>query len=60
MLLSAIGHYEVSIPDHIDIYLMTQEMTPAASKDECNDDFLIENPICSLAFKIKFIGLLDV
>lgn len=29
MLLSAIGHREVPIPDHIDIYHLTREMAPS-------------------------------
>jgi len=29
MLLSAIGHREVPIPEHIDIYHLTREMAPS-------------------------------
>ena len=29
MLLSAIGHREVPIPEHIDIYHLTREMEPS-------------------------------
>lgn len=29
MLLSAIGHREVPIPEHIDIYHLTREMSPS-------------------------------
>ena len=29
MLLSAIGHREIPIPDHIDIYHLTREMDPS-------------------------------
>lgn len=29
MLLSAIGHREIPIPEHIDIYHLTREMAPS-------------------------------